>query len=380
MTASMLLEPEGRTNPMSTSFIPGLKLCEQFYREAVRPILTRRFPDVKHAAALIGSGSEVLGFDDGVSTDHHWGPRVLLFVEEESQHISDEMVQVLAQSLPYEFQGYPTNFTEPDPDDHGTQLMQPVTQGPVNHRVTVQTVRSFFASYLGFDITQSLEPADWLTFSEQRLRTVAGGAIYHDEVELGKVCSGFAYYPHDVWLYQLAAGWSRIGQEEHLMGRAGIVGDEIGSAVIGARLVRDIMRLGFLMEKTYAPYPKWFGTAFKQLSCAKDLWPVLEGAVHADTWQKREEHLVKAYEYIAAKHNVLGLTDPLPEQVTSFFGRPFQVIALRGFAHALVRRIADPAVKRIAARSLIGGVDLFSDNTDFLTDPRWRPIVRQLYE
>lgn len=360
--------------------MPGLKLCEQFYREAVCPILARHFPDLKHAAALIGSGSEVLGFDDGISADHHWGPRVMLFVEEESCQYSGEINQVLAHNLPYEFQGYPTNFTEPDPDDAGTQLLQPVTSGPVNHRVTVQTVRSFFIDYLGFDTTQPLEPADWLTFPEQRLRAVTSGAIYHDEVGLGEVRTGFAYHPHDVWLYLLAAGWTRIGQEEHLMGRAGMAGDEIGSALIGARLVRDIMRLCFLMEKTYAPYPKWFGTAFKQLSSAKDLWPVLEEAMHAKTWQEREKPLVKAYEYIAACHNAIGLTEPLPEQAVSFFGRPFQVIALRGFADALLRQIEDPAVKRIADRSLIGSIDLFSDNTDFLTDPRWRPIVRQLYQ
>jgi hypothetical protein len=34
--------------------------------------------------------------------------------------------------------------------------------------------------------------------------------------------------------------WNRIGQEEHLMGRADR-GDEIGSAIIAARLVRDLM-------------------------------------------------------------------------------------------------------------------------------------------
>jgi hypothetical protein len=38
----------------------------------------RRSP---HAAALLDSGSEVLGFDDAMSTDHHWGPRVLLLLE-----------------------------------------------------------------------------------------------------------------------------------------------------------------------------------------------------------------------------------------------------------------------------------------------------------
>jgi len=243
----------------------------------------------------------------------------------------------------------------------------------------VQTLRRFFMDYIGFEIEHALEPADWLTFSEQHLRTLTGGAIYHDDIELGKVRARFAYYPHDVWLYLLAAGWTRIGQEEHLMGRAGLVGDEVGSAIIGARLVRDIMRLCFLMERTYAPYPKWFGTAFKQLPGAAELWPVLQDALSADTWQQREHYLVKAYEQLAIRHNALKLTGPLPEQALSFFGRPFQVIALHGFAEALLKQIEDPRVKHIAARPLIGGLDMLSDNTDFVSNPRWRSLVRQFY-
>ena len=43
------------------------------------------------------------------------------------------------------------------------------------------------------------------------------------------------------------------------------MGDELGSAVLGARLVESAMRLAFLMERTYAPYVKWFGTAFARL-------------------------------------------------------------------------------------------------------------------
>src|SRR5574339_355633 len=99
---------------MGASFIPGRELCELFYREAVQPILRASFPQLKHSAALIGLGSEVLGFDDELSTDHHWGPRVMLFVEEENQMYSQQITQVLAQNLPYEFHGYSTNFSSPD--------------------------------------------------------------------------------------------------------------------------------------------------------------------------------------------------------------------------------------------------------------------------
>src|SRR5262245_31492410 len=101
---------------MEETFIPGAKLCEQFYWEAVRPILDAHFPDLPHAAALIDSGSEVLGYDDLMSTDHHWGPRVMLFLDEEDhQRYADAIQQILARDLPYEFRGYSTNFSEPDP-------------------------------------------------------------------------------------------------------------------------------------------------------------------------------------------------------------------------------------------------------------------------
>jgi hypothetical protein len=365
---------------MNQTFIPGAKLCERFYWEAVRPILNTHFPELPHAAALIDSGSEVLGFDDPMSSDHHWGPRVMLFLREEAHRRYAEAVhQTLAHHLPYEFQGYPTNFSEPDPNDNGTQLMEVISQGPVNHRVTMHTPAGFVADHLNFDLAQPLEPADWLTFSEQRLLTLTTGPVYHDEIGLNEVRGQFAYYPHDVWLYLLAAGWNRVGQEEHLMGRAGLAGDEVGSALLGARLVRDVMRLCFLMERSYAPYPKWFGTGFKRLGCGPALYPILQDALKAETWQAREAHLAKAYEIIAAMHNGLKLTEPFPEQATSFFGRPFQVIAFHGFAEALLKQIQDPLVKQIARRPLIGNLDLFSDNTDLVSDPFWRPLVRQFY-
>ena len=340
---------------MKTVFIPGLKLSEEFYREIVRPILDGSFPGMTHAAGLIDGGSEVLGFDDETSLDHNWGPRLMLFLSaEDNRRFLEQIKHVLANQLPCEFRGYPTNFTAPTPENGGAQILEPIALGPVNHHVSIQTVHSFFSDYLGFDIEQPLEPADWLTFSEQRLRTITKGAVFHDELGLNTVRSRFDYYPLDIWLYLLAAVWTRIGQEEHLMGRAGMVGDEVGSALIGARLVRDVMRLCFLMEKTYAPYPKWFGSAFKQLTCAKTLWPVLQDVLGSDTWQTRENHLVQAYEDIAARHNALKLTEPLPETVKFFYGRPFRVIAQHGFAEALLKKIQDPLVKRIAERPLIG--------------------------
>lgn len=54
-----------------TPFIPGLELSRRFYWEAVRPVLDDAYPNLSHSAALIGHGSEVLGFDTPMSADHH---------------------------------------------------------------------------------------------------------------------------------------------------------------------------------------------------------------------------------------------------------------------------------------------------------------------
>ena len=52
------------------------------------------------------------------------------------------------------------------------------------------------------------------------------------------------------------------------MKRCGQCKDEIGSLLICARIAERLMCLCFLYEKRYAPYSKWFGTAFGQLDIA----------------------------------------------------------------------------------------------------------------
>ncbi len=358
-------------------FIPGLALCEAFYREAVKPVLEQDFPAVRYTAALIGSGSEVLGFDTLMSTDHHWGPRLMLFLREEDAPRMAAIHESLRHRLPHTFRGYPTNFAPPDPNDNGTQLLAETTSGPVNHRVELYTLPGYFRAYLGYKLNTPITPADWLSFPQQKLRAITAGAVYHDDLGLEAIRARFSYYPQDVWLYLLAAGWGRIGQEEHFVGRTGDLGDELGSQIIAGRLVRDIMGLCFLMERQYAPYAKWFGTAFARLECAPALLPHLRGALLAATWQERERWLSAAYEQLAGLHNALRLTDPLPEQVSSFWGRPFQVIHAERFAEALRAWIQDDAVRRIVTD--IGSIDQFSDSTDLRENARLRARIRALY-
>ena len=363
-------------------FIPGLELAERFFLEAVSPILQKHIPDLKYSAGLIGSGSEVLGFDDIMSTDHHWGPRVMLYLPDAifDSH-GDAIRDLLAENLPACFMGYPTNWSEPNPDDNGTQRPQTAnSDSPINHRVDLFTLNGFFKPYLNIDIQERLSPADWLTLPGQKLRSISAGKIFHDDLGLEVIRDRFRWYPHDVWLYILASGWARIGQEEHLMGRAGYTGDEIGSAIIASRLVRDIMRLAFHMERTHPPYPKWFGRAFAQLNCASTLQPILLSIQHATTWMDRNTNLARAYNRLAEIHNALNITPTLPSKPSPFWTRPFTVIWGDRFADAIIKTITDPSIKSIAQKRLIGNIDLITDNTDLLQDPVRRRKLLMLYE
>ncbi|MEM5775305.1 MAG: DUF4037 domain-containing protein, partial [Anaerolineaceae bacterium] len=249
----------------------------------------------------------------------------------------------------------------------------------VNHRVEIHTLPSYCVELFGWDPTEPLSAADWLTFPQQKLLAFTAGAVYHDDLDLAGLRQRLGYYPRDMWLYLLAAAWARIGQEEHLTGRAGYAGDELGSQIIAASLVRDCMRLAFLMERAYMPYAKWFGSAFARLACAPALTPHLHGALNSPTWQAREPHLCAAYETLAGMHNRLGLTAPLEENTRPFFDRPFRVLFAERFAAALLAQIRDPDVQRIAGRRPIGSIDLFSDNTDLLEETEWRGRLKKLF-
>ena len=285
----------------------------------------------------------------------------------------------MAEHLPGRFYGYPTHSAYA-PDEPDTLLMAEPDGGPIHHRVFVTTARRFVLRHLSFDVDAPLHAADWLTFPSQQLLEITAGAVHHDGTgEVTAMREMFAYYPHDIWLYLLAAGWQRVGQEEPFVGRAGSVGDELGSAVIGSRLVHDVMSLAFLLERRYAPYAKWFGTAFATLECAGELSPILWRAQRAAAWRDREAALSRAYEYLARRHNALGVTAAVPETVSGFYNRPFRVIHGERIAKTILAAIQDPVVRRIAEGPLIGSVDQLSDNTD-LRQATLREKRRALYD
>ena len=338
-------------------FIQGLPLAEAFFHEVVASALPS---DLRYAAARIGPGSEVLGFDDAMSTDHDWGPRLQIFLGAADAARGPALRDHLAATLPPTFRGWSTHFTPPDPEDNGTQHLQPGRAGAINHRVTFHTPAGFFRGYLGVDPSAPMSPGDWLAMPWHRLRAATSGGVFRDDVGLEAIRARLRWYPRGVWLHVMASVWQRIGQEEHLLGRTLIREDVLGARILAGRLVRDVMWLAFLMQRVYPTYPKWLGTAFGALESAPRLAPLLEAA-----WADQGA-LCGALEVLAGMHNALGVTPALDATRRRFFGRPFDVIGGERFAGALRAAIRDPAVR---AMPLIGSVDVFSDNTDVLESP-----------
>ncbi len=348
---------------MDGAFIPGVRLAGEFYANAVRPLLDEEFPGLRHAAALLGPGSEVLGFDTERSTDHDWGPRLQLFLgADDAERLTAPITEMLAERLPSVFRGYPVAFeVTGDPG------------GGAWHRVEVTGLGDWLAGRLGFDPRAGVTPQDWLATPYQRLAEVTAGAVFHDDPgELSRVRTALSWYPQDVWLYVLSCQWRRISQEEAFPGRCAEAGDELGSAVVIARLARDLMCLWLLMNRRYPPYSKWLGSAFAQVPGAAELGGSLAAALSAASWPDRERQLGRAYVAVAEAHNGLGLSEALDTSTRLYYDRPFQVLDAGRFAVALADAITDPVIRRLPP---IGAADQFMDSTDALGDLRYPRAV-----
>ena len=339
-------------------FVPGERLCGAFYRETVRPLLN----GVPHAAALLGWGSDVLGYDTERSVDHGWGPRLHVFVDDDRP--AKALAAMLDDRLPQQFEGWPVRF--------GWDAV------PAQHHVTITTVARWSFDYLGVDATVGMSRLDWLLAPQQRLLGVVGGVVYADDTgALQHLREVLAWYPDQVWRWLLACQWRRLAQEEAFVSRTAQVGDQTGSAITAARLVRDMMRLVMLLERRYAPYQKWLGTAFAHLSHGDDLPLYLAGALDASDAAARESALAAAWSALAIRHNDAGLTAPVDPATRNYHERPALVLMADRLVDACLATVTDPALRSLP---LIGAIDQVIDTAEVLQNPTVYRRLANLYE
>ena len=351
----------------------GIELSRNFFRDIVQPWLSSAAPNLQYSAALGGYGSELLGFDDETSKDHNWGPRVHIYLE---QGFFDEtartLVDAFGKAAPNDYLGEPIGWRcRPHPAANG-----PESAGSFDHGLEVHTLEAILESSFAVRSVDNLHPHQWLGFAEQKLLAFSSSVVFRDDDGgLTRAREALSYFPDDIWLYKIACQWRRIAEEQAFVGRAGQVGDDLGSRVIAARLARDVMRMGFLLERRYAPYSKWLGSGFAKLPIASSISPLLQQALRAADWQERGEALAAAYLVLAQKQNESGVGHFTPA-IGPYHDRPFATINADDAGPAALSGIRDAFVKSLP---IVGSVDQVSDLTPLLEDAHLsQRMMRQL--
>jgi hypothetical protein len=317
---------------------PGIEISRAFFHEHVEPLADARLGRSAYAAALLGMGSEVLGLDTEMSTDHDWGPRVVLLVEPEARTAAD----AIGDELPASYRGFSRTFGS-------------LAGGaPWTHPFEVSTVSDYFHAWIGFHDRSSATLLDWLSRPAMSFLAVTAGAVFHDgSGALTSARTAAHWYPDDVWRWLVACQWDHISQEHPFVGRARTVGDRLGGLVLAGRVARDAMRLAFLLERRYAPYGKWLGPAFTRLTVGPVIGPMLADALGGDD-APCEDRLNAALESLG-DHTKTQLGIGVETARRQFHTRPFDVVPSGEIAQALLATISD---ERLLALPLVGNVDL----------------------
>jgi hypothetical protein len=344
-------------------FIPGIELARAFYLDVLAGIIGT----VPHSSALLGEGSEVLGFDSERSTDHAWGPRAQVFVPPD---VVESLRLRIDALLPDAFRGWPVRY-------YRWQTNR------IEHHVEVISLADWLKNHLGFEPRPSPTVSQWLATSQQILLEVTSGLVFCDDSgELARVRAALAWYPDNIWMWMMASAWNRIQDKESFVGRTAELRDELGSRLLATHIAHDVVRLCFLQERQYAPYAKWLGTAFARLNAATDVGPMLNAVLGARSFAHRERALIRLIEAMARRHNALGVTAPLIAETGPFevgindAVRPYHVLNAGRFVQACLDSITDESLRRLP---VVGAIDQLTDPTDLIRFTEWPQQLATAY-
>jgi len=100
------------------------------------------------------------------------------------------------------------------------------------------------------------------------------------------------------------------------------------------------MRLAFLYCGEYAPYSKWFGSAFTKLPIDEKIKHTIRDAVAATHIAQREDNIAEAQKLMADLHNASGLTEFVDVRIEAYYERNIKVIFADRIADAVMKKIA----------------------------------------
>lgn len=230
----------------------GLELCRAFYEECAAPAIAERFGEraERIAAGLAGAGSDCLGYDDGISRDHDFGPGCCLWLSDADHADFGAELRALYDSLPKTFCGI-------------ARLETPQGSG----RVGIMRIGAFYAQFTGCpDVPQ--DDMAWLRIPEHFLAAATSGAVFRDDSgNFTRIREALLRcYPRDVLLKKLAARLFVMGQAgQYNYARIMKRGDVSAAALALDEFTRAALSAVHLLNGRYMPYYKWAFRSAREL-------------------------------------------------------------------------------------------------------------------
>jgi hypothetical protein len=280
----------------------ALDISEVFIRELLWPLLQHELPEAANrlAIAIVGSGSDVLGLDDQISQDHHWGPRANVMLLPEDKPALLSRLQKAIDILPDDFQSFKIN-------KHHRNMTGVCGMG----------IDDFFRSFLGTDQLPETE-TDWLQYCEVDLLHVTAGRVVIDGPdELTKRRKTLAYYPEMVWKKRIADWCMYITGRDapYNLNRMAKRNDRLSSMMYEAMYYKQVMELCFTLNRQYAPYTKWLNRLFRQLPrFGPEIAPCLDAIAQEQEPSEKVLKMVDVNYMIADALADLGLTTKAKRQ------------------------------------------------------------------
>ncbi len=231
----------------------GMELSLKYYQEICRPELEKQFPGQidRIAFGLVGDGSECYGYDDEISQDHDFGPRILIWLTEEDYAAFGEALSDAVSRLPNNFLGY-----------NGVNTSQ-YGEG----REGVFTIPAFYARFIGFRRPPETI-GEWRLIPEVNLSIATNGEVFSDVLgEFTKFRNALkAGYPEDLRLKKMAARCMKMAQSGQYNYQRSIRRSEFVAASMAAAEFTDAAcSMIYLMNKRFKPFYKWMHRGLKEL-------------------------------------------------------------------------------------------------------------------
>ena len=242
----------------------GLELSEKFYKEHGEKLLKEHYSHLLPliSTGLMGEGSECLGFDDAISTDHDFEAGFIIFLpsEEKLDRKTAFSLERAYSKLPREFLGVKRSVLSPvGGNRHGVMRLSDFL---MRHTGTEDGVLTAF---------------EWFNIPEQSLLEVTNGKVFFDgSGELTSVRKRLSYLPRDVRLKKLAGHLLLMGQSgQYNYKRCTLRHDKPASALSAFEFTKSAIHAVFLLNSVYLPYYKWQFKALSSLPLLSELYTPL---------------------------------------------------------------------------------------------------------